>query len=192
MTKILPAFLLLVAVIGVLSTGAIAKAPKPPKAQPHPNSTTMTVVTVAANSCTDTPWATDTVKRNVKVHRLTTGATPIYRVKILDKGTFVTTGGVSPGNCPQNTSKHGTAVLAGKTGKVKGSMTGAVTGVFAPAGFNPATTCTAAAPCTTAELVVALFGAGAQFHVCRKQRGLQAELQVQGQGQGSGQPQVRP
>ena len=82
MTKILPAFLLLVAVVGVLSTGAIAKAPKPPKAQPHPNSTTMTV---AANSCTDTPWATDTVKRNVKVHRLTTGATPTYRVKILDK-----------------------------------------------------------------------------------------------------------
>jgi hypothetical protein len=176
MKKVTTALLLLTAAALLLSGGAVGKPPKAPnpnkpatpakpaKAQPHPNHASWTIGTVDANACGGGTWSTDSVKRTVKVHQLTGGATPTYRVKIQDRGAFTTTGGVSPGDCTQNHSKHGTTVAAGKIGKVKGSITGTVTGgVFNPTGFNPATTCTGAAPCTTAAFVAAAFGGGAQF-----------------------------
>ena len=83
-----------------------------------------------------------------------------YRIREQDKGTFVTNaGGVvgSPGNCPENTSRHGHTVLPGKTGTLKGYLAGAVTGGT----FNPNGSC-AANPCTQA----AFFGPTATFS-CR-------------------------
>src|SRR2546422_322319 len=94
------------------------------KGQPHPNKVT-TTITTGDNGCSGAAWATDTLRRTLKVHRNADGS---YRIKEENKGTFTTIGGVSPGNCAQNTSKHGTAVRAGVTGDVKGYIKGTVTG----------------------------------------------------------------
>jgi hypothetical protein len=146
---------LLVAAFAFVAVGA-AKPPKPPKPpkQPHPNKATTTIQTTD-HGCSGALWATDTITRTVKVHRNKDGS---YRIREKDKGTFTTTGGVSPGNCPANTSKHGTAVLPAVTGKLKGSIKGTVTNGT----FNPSATC-AAVPCTQALFIAAFFGAGAQF-----------------------------
>jgi hypothetical protein len=144
---------LLLAALGLAASALAAKPPKPPK-QPHPNKVTTTIQTTD-NGCSGVQWANDTLTRTVKVHLDKDGS---YRVRLEDRGTFLTTGGISPGNCPSNKSKHGTTVLAAVTGKVKGYITGTVTGGT----FNPKATCVAV-PCTKAVFIAAFFGAGAQF-----------------------------
>ena len=150
---------------GLGATTGAAKTPSPPKPvkspkpakQPHPNKVTTTIVTTD-NGCSGTPWATDTLRRTLKVHRNPDGS---YRIREEDRGTFTTTGGVSPGNCPENKSKHGTAVAPGVSGKIKGYITGTVTNGT----FNPNATC-ATVPCTQPLFVAAFFGPTAQFS-CR-------------------------
>jgi hypothetical protein len=121
--------------------------------QPHPNKATI-MITTADNGCSGTPWATDTIKRTVKVHLKKDGS---YRIREQDKATFVTLAGVSPGNCPENKSKHGTAITAGKVGSMRGYISGTVTGGT----FNPNATC--ASPCGQTAFIAAFFGPTAQF-----------------------------
>jgi hypothetical protein len=95
------------------------------------------------------------------VHRNGDGS---YRIKELDKGTFVTNAGgaaASPGNCPANHSRHGHTVLPGKVGTLKGYLKGTVTGGT----FDPNGAC-AATPCTQAMFIAAFFGPAATFS-CR-------------------------
>jgi hypothetical protein len=130
--------------------------------QPHPNKAT-TTITTTDNGCAGNPWATDTLRRTVKVHANgdddDNNATPgTMRVRLEDKGTFVTLAAVSPGNCPENKTRHGTAIRAGVTGTVKGFIEGTVTGGT----FNPKATCTAN-PCTKAVFIAAFFGPTAKF-----------------------------
>ena len=122
--------------------------------QPHPNKATVLIHTTD-NGCSGAPWANDTIMRTVKVHKKKDGS---YRIREQDKGFFQTTGGVSPGNCAENTSKHGTAVRAGVVGSLRGYITGTVTGGT----FNPNATC-AATPCTQSMFIAAFFGPSAQF-----------------------------
>jgi len=64
----------------------------------------------------------------------------------------------SPGNCPENHSRHGTSVIPGKVGTFKGYITGTVTGgTFNPAGSCPTT------PCTQSMYIAAFFGPTASF-----------------------------
>lgn len=136
-----------------LALATVASADKGKK-QPHPNKATV-VVHANDTGCAGNAWAADTLKRTIKVHLNDDSS---YRVRIEDKGTFVTNAGTSPGNCAANTSRHGHTIRAGVQGTVKGYSTGTVTSGT----FNPNATCTAN-PCTMAAFVTAFFGSSAQF-----------------------------
>ncbi|MDQ2982605.1 MAG: hypothetical protein M3R70_01585 [Actinomycetota bacterium] len=79
-------------------------------------------------------WATLQEKRTFVVKRNRDGS---YRVWRIDRGTFTTTGPVSPGAC-QTTKPHGTVVTPGKTGRFHGYLVGTVSGGT----FDPNATCT--------------------------------------------------
>jgi hypothetical protein len=148
--------ILLALLAAALALTAVASAAQGDK-QPHPNKATTTIRTTDGG-CAGNVWADDTLKRTVKAHRNKDGS---YRVRIEDKGTFVTNAGgttASPGNCPENKSKHGHTVRAGVQGSVKGYITGTVRNGT----FNPNATCTAV-PCTKAVFIAAFFGPTAQF-----------------------------
>jgi hypothetical protein len=124
--------------------------------QPHPNRATVTIQTTD-HGCAGNVWATDTIKRTVKVHKFNNGS---YRIREYDRGSFTTTADgalASPGNCPENTSSHGLTVLPNITGHVKGYIRGRVTGGT----FNPTATCSS--PCTQSDFIKAFFGSAATF-----------------------------
>jgi hypothetical protein len=123
------------------------------KAPAQKGKLSMNVVTTDHGSCAQNPWATLTLKRSYSVKKSGDGS---YRVARKDKGTFVTTGPVSPGAC-ETGSKHGHVLTAGYTGKVHGYLKGTVTGGT----FNPNGTCTA--ECGAGDFIAAFFTPGAQF-----------------------------
>jgi hypothetical protein len=148
--------------IPILAAAALALAafavadPGHGNRQPHPNRVRVLVHTTD-NGCAGTTWANDTIMRTLKVHKNRDGS---YRIREFDHGTFVTNADgmvASPGNCPENTSRHGHTVRAGVTGTLKGYITGVVTGGT----FNPSATC--AAPCTQTVFIATFFGPTAQF-----------------------------
>jgi hypothetical protein len=100
------------------------------------------------------PWATLNEKRTYQVHANKDGT---FRLRRVDKGTFTTFAGKSPGNCPANKSKHGQMVRAGVKGRFGGYLEGTITGGT----FNKNATCVAA--CFTSNFIAAFFGAGAVF-----------------------------
>ena len=105
----------------------------------------------------DVPWAADTMKRTWRVKRNDDGS---FRVERRDRGTFVTTGPVSPGKCDNKGKHHGSVVVAGIAGRMHGYLKGTVTG-----GTFNANGCSAAgAVCTTVPgFISATFGPGASF-----------------------------
>jgi hypothetical protein len=100
------------------------------------------------------PWATLQERRTYQLHKNSNGT---YRMRRVDKGTFTTMAGNSPGNCPANKSKHGHIVRAGVTGRFGGYLEGTISGGT----FNPNATCVAA--CFTGDFIAAFFGSGATF-----------------------------
>jgi hypothetical protein len=100
------------------------------------------------------PWATLTEKRTYQLHKNKDGT---YRLRRVDKGTFTTVEGKSPGNCAANKSKHGQLIRAGVTGRFGGYLEGTITGGT----FNKNATCTA--PCFTDNFISAFFGTGWVF-----------------------------
>jgi hypothetical protein len=145
-------------VVGTLALAAFALAdPGHSNKQPHPNKATVLIHTTD-RSCSGGTWADDTIMRTIKVHKNKDGS---YRIREQDKGFFSTNAGgtvASPGNCPENKSKHGHTVRAGVVGTLKGYFTGTVTGGT----FNPNATCTVT-PCTQSVLIAAVFGPTATF-----------------------------
>ncbi|SRR5258705_1542484 len=99
-------------------------------------------------------WATLTEKRTYQVHKNKDGT---YRLRRVDKGTFATIAGKSPGNCAANKSKHGQLIRAGVTGRFGGYLEGTITGGT----FNKNATCATA--CFTSDFITTFFGAGAVF-----------------------------
>jgi hypothetical protein len=99
-------------------------------------------------------WATLTEKRTYQVHKNKDGT---YRLRRVDKGTFTTIAGKSPGNCVANKSKHGELIRAGVTGRFGGYLEGTITGGT----FNKNATCVAA--CFTGDFITTFFGAAAVF-----------------------------
>ena len=75
-----------------------------------------------------------------------------YRLRRVDKGTFTTVAGNSPGNCAANKSKHGQLIRAGVKGRFGGYLEGTITGGT----FNKNATC--ANPCFTPNFISAFFG----------------------------------
>ena len=82
-------------------------------------------------------WATLHEKRTYQVHDNGNGT---FRLRRVDKGTFTTIAGTSPGNCASNKTKHGHVVRAGVTGRFGGYLEGTITGGT----FNKNATCAAA------------------------------------------------
>jgi len=149
-------FIMPVLLVAALAFAAVGFADDGNK-QPHPNKATV-VIHTTDNGCAGNTWANDTLTRTVKVHRNKDGS---YRVRLEDKGTFVTNAGgatASPGNCPENKSHHGHTVRPGVQGTVKGYIKGTVTNGT----FNPNATCPTV-PCTKAVFIAAFFGPSAQF-----------------------------
>jgi hypothetical protein len=105
-------------------------------------------------TCQQNVWATDTSKRTWSVKPNGNGT---FRVTRKDKGTFVTIAGQSPGAC-DTTGKHGHLVKAGVHGKLRGYLTGTVSGGT----FNPNATCNAACIGDTSAFIATFFGSGAQ------------------------------
>src|SRR2546423_2403221 len=124
--------------------------------QPRPHKLRALIHTTD-NGCSGQPWANDTIKRTLKVHQKADGS---YRIREEDKGVFQTNAGgavASPGNCPENKSRHGHTVRPGVVGTLKGYIRGTVTGGT----FNAGGTC--ADPCTQSAFITAYFGSGATF-----------------------------
>ena len=140
------------AVAGAVAFVGAAGATK----QPRPHKVRASIQTVD-NGCSSQPWATDTIRRTLKVHQNSDGS---YRIREEDKGVFQTTAGgavASPGNCPENRTHHGHTVRTGVVGTLKGYITGTVTGGT----FNANGSC--ANPCTQSAFIAAYFGSGATF-----------------------------
>ena len=100
------------------------------------------------------PWANLTETRTYQLHKNSDGT---YRLRRVDKGTFTTVEGKSPGNCAANKSKHGQLIRAGVTGRFGGYLEGTITGGT----FNKKATCIAA--CFTSNFISTFFTAGAVF-----------------------------
>jgi len=102
------------------------------------------------NSCGGT-WALDTYQRSYMVVDNGDGT---FKVTADSRGTFVTTGPVSPGSC-ENTDNHGSTVTAGVTGGFQGFLSGTVTSST----YNPAGCDAAGADCSTTQgFLGAVFG----------------------------------
>jgi hypothetical protein len=113
-------------------------------------------LTTTDNRCNGVgTWATLTEKRTYQVHDNGDGT---FRLRRVDKGTFTTTAGPSPGNCTENKSKHGQLIRAGVTGRFGGYLEGTITGGT----FNKNGTCAVAA-CFTGDFIKAFFGMAAVF-----------------------------
>jgi hypothetical protein len=102
-------------------------------------------------------WATLNEKRTYQVHANKDGT---FRLRRVDKGTFTTLQGTSPGNCPANKTKHGHLIRAGVTGRFGGYLEGTVTATT----FNKNATCVAA--CFTDEFLSTFFGVGPEAFSC--------------------------
>jgi len=135
-----------------VATAGVASADR----QPRPNKV-RAVIHATDYGCAGHAWATDTIRRVLKVYRNDNGS---YRVREEDSARFVTNadGAVrSPGNCPENRTRHGRTVRDGVVGTVTGYITGTVTG----GSFDPGGKC--ADPCNQAAFIEAYFGPNAKF-----------------------------
>jgi hypothetical protein len=110
------------------------------------------------HGCSFRVWAMDTIDRKYKVKKNQDGS---YTVRREDKGTFKTTGPLSPSAdpCPDviRRGKHGTALTAGITGKMHGYITGKATGGT----FNPNGSC--ASPCGNVAFIAGFFSPGTTY-----------------------------
>jgi hypothetical protein len=102
-------------------------------------------------------WATLNETRTYQVHDNGDGT---FRLRRVDKGTFTTLAGTSPGNCPANKTKHGHLVRAGVTGRFGGYLEGTVTA----AKFDKKAKCVDA--CFTDEFLSTFFGVGPEAFSC--------------------------
>ena len=115
------------------------------------------VVHTTDYGCAGHAWASDTIRRVLKVSRDPDGS---YRISAQDTGRFVTKGrGAvrSPGNCAENRTRHGHRVRAG----IVGTLTGYINGTVDGGTFDADGSC--ADPCSQAAFIKAYFGPDAKF-----------------------------
>jgi hypothetical protein len=147
MPLVLLAGALALAATGLADPGDKGKGKKQGK-----NKFSFVVVSPDNGSCGQ-QWATDTINRTYSVKDKGNGT---FTLRRQDRGTFLTTGPVSPGKCNPK-GKHGTVVGPGYTGK----LTGYLVGTVKASSFNPNATC--AAPCFTDAFLASFFSPGAEF-----------------------------
>jgi hypothetical protein len=154
MRRILIPFVLVVGVLTLTASG-LADPGDNGKGKAQGKNKFSFQLTTTDNRCNGIgTWATLTEKRTYVVHANGDGT---FRLRRVDKGTFTTSDGVSPGNCTANKSKHGQHIRAGVTGRFGGYLEGTITGGT----FNKNAKCIAA--CFTSDFVSTFFSAGAVF-----------------------------
>jgi hypothetical protein len=152
MRRLIIPFVLLVGVLTLTASGLADPGDKGKGKAQGKNKFSFQLTTTDRRCDGTEPWATLTEKRTYQLHKNKDGS---YRLRRLDKGTFTTVDGKSPGNCPANKSKHGLLIRAGVTGRFGGYLEGTITG----GNFNKNATC--ANPCFTANFISAFFGTAA-------------------------------
>jgi hypothetical protein len=146
----------LVLLVGVLTLAASGLADPGGKGKAQGKNKFSFSLTTTDNRCNGVgTWATLTEKRTYQVHDNGDGT---FRLRRVDKGTFTTTVGPSPGNCAANKSKHGQLIRDGVTGRFGGYLEGTITGGT----FKKNATCAVAA-CFTGDFISAFFGPAAVF-----------------------------
>jgi hypothetical protein len=155
MRRLIIPFLLLVGVLTLAASGLADPGDKGKGKAQGKNKFSFQLTTTDRRCDGTEPWATLTEKRTYQLHKNKDGS---YRLRRVDKGTFTTIAGNSPGNCAANKSKHGQLIRAGVTGRFGGYLEGTITGGT----FNKNATCPVAA-CFTSDFITAFFGAGAVF-----------------------------
>ena len=146
--------MLLLAAVAFAATGLADPGDKGKGKKQGKNKFTYTLTNTDRRCDGTEPWATLQEKRTYQVHANKDGT---YRLRRVDKGTFTTVAGKSPGNCPANKSKHGQLVRAGVTGKFGGYLEGTITGGT----FKKDAKCVDA--CFTSDFIKTFFGTGAVF-----------------------------
>jgi hypothetical protein len=149
MRRLIVPFVLLVGVLTLTASG-FADPGDNGKGKAQGKNKFSFALTTTDRRCDGTePWANLTEKRTYQLHKNKDGS---YRLRRVDKGTFTTVAGNSPGNCAANKSKHGQLIRAGVKGRFGGYLEGTITGGT----FNKNATC--ANPCFTANFISAFFG----------------------------------
>ena len=149
MRRLIIPFVLLVGVLTLAASGLADPGDKGKGKAQGKNKFSFQLTTTDRRCDGTEPWANLTEKRTYQLHKNKDGT---YRLRRVDKGTFTTTDGISPGNCAENKSKHGQHIRAGVTGRFGGYLEGTLTGGT----FNKNATC--ANPCFTANFISAFFG----------------------------------
>ena len=155
MRRLIIPFVLLVGVLTLAASGLADPGDKGKGKAQGKNKFSFQLTTTDRRCDGTEPWATLTEKRTYQLHKNSDGS---YRLRRVDKGTFTTVAGKSPGNCTANKSKHGQLIRAGVTGRFGGYLEGTITGGT----FNKNATCPVSA-CFTSDFITAFFGAGAVF-----------------------------
>jgi hypothetical protein len=149
MRRLILPFVLLVGVLTLAASGLADPGDKGKGKAQGKNKFTFSLTTTD-NRCNGIgTWATLTEKRTYVVHANGDGT---FRLRRVDRGTFTTTDGISPGNCAANKSKHGLHIRAGVKGRFGGYLEGTITGGT----FNKNATCPIAA-CFTGDFIAAFF-----------------------------------
>ena len=154
MRRLIIPFVLLVGVLTLAASGLADPGDNGKGKAQGKNKFSFSLTTTDRRCDSTDGWATLTEKRTYQVHDNGDGT---FRLRRVDKGTFTTALGKSPGNCPANKSKHGQLIRAGVTGRFGGYLEGTITGGT----FNKKATCIAA--CFTSNFISTFFGAGAVF-----------------------------
>jgi hypothetical protein len=154
MRRLIISLSLLVGVLTLAASGLADPGDKGKGKAQGKNRFSFTLTTTDRRCDGTEPWATLQEKRTYQLHANKDGT---FRLRRVDKGTFTTVAGTSPGNCAANKSKHGKLIRAGVTGKFNGYLEGTITGGV----FNKKATCAAA--CFTGDFLTAFFGPTATF-----------------------------
>ena len=117
---------------------------------------TFTFTNTDNGSCGGAPWATLHEKRTFVVKDRGNGT---FRLRRIDRGTFLTIGGASPGACETTDTHHGHLVRTGVKGKFGGYIVGTVTATS----FNPKATCADVSVCETREGFLQTYFTGATY-----------------------------
>lgn len=157
MRRIATAFLVLAGVL-VLAAAALADPGDKGKGKKQGKNKFSFQLTNTDNRCDGSgEWATLNETRTYQVHDNGDGT---FRLRRVDKGTFTTLLGTSPGNCPDNKTKHGHLVRAGVTGRFGGYLEGTVKATT----FNKNATCVPG--CFTTQFLQAFFSVGPDAFSC--------------------------
>jgi hypothetical protein len=149
MRRLIIPFVLLVGVLTLAASGLADPGDKGKGKAQGKNKFSFQLTTTDRRCDGTVPWATLTEKRTYQLHKNNDGS---YRLRRVDKGTFTTIDGNSPGNCAANKSKHGEHIRADVKGRFGGYLEGTITG----GAFKKDATC--ADPCFTPNFITAFFG----------------------------------